>query len=475
MDLALTNTQALTMTGTGVGPIDDAAIGIENGEFVFVGPDDEFDATQAEEVVDCSNRLVIPGLVDAHAHMRLTMLRGGAQDVPEIEWMNRALAPLARHLDTDDETLGARLGAIEAVSHGATTVCEYAANVEGLVEDVYEPLGVRIVATETINELADERDELGPRDLPTLHEGLGAKALARTERLFERYADHDRVSVTYGPQAVDMVSPETLREVARRAEEHDRDVHVHVAQGERERLQVEERYGTGTRSVDVLEETGLANDRLIATHLHDATTAERRRLAEAGARMVGCPSSIAAIDGIVPPVLEYVEAGGVAGLGTDQAPGSGRHDVLEEARTLAMLTKCARTDPRALPAWQALRLATVGGARALGIDDRVGTIEVGKRADLAIVGFGATTMVPAVETPFHTAVPNLVSSATGNAIDAVLVDGEFLVRDGEFLHADVEALSRQVNERAKAVFDAATDDWQVADSALVDDASHGRL
>jgi len=475
MDIALTNAQVLTMTGNGVGPIEEATIGIENGDLVFVGPTAEFDPGQADEVVDCSNRLVVPGLVNAHAHMGLTMLRGGAQDVPEIEWMNRALAPLARYLDADDQILGAHLGVIEAVCHGTTTVCEYAANVERLVEEVYDPLGVRVVATETINELADERDDLGPRDVPTLDRQLGANALERTERLFERYADHDRVSVTYGPQAVDMVSPETLREVTRRAEENNRDVHVHVAQGERERLQVEARYGSGTRSVDVLEETGLADDRLIAAHLHDATTAERKRLAEAGVRMVGCPSSIAAIDGIVPPVLEYVEAGGVAGVGTDQAPGSGRHDVLEEVRTLAMLTKCARTDPRALPAWQALRLATVDGARALGLDDRIGTIEVGKRADLAIVDLDATAMVPAVETPFHTAVPNLVSSATGSAVDAVLVDGEFLVRDGVFVHADVEALSRRVNERAKAVFDAATDDWQAAGSALVDDASHGRL
>ena len=475
MDLAITDTQALTMVDDGVGPLEDAAIGIDDGELVYVGPDEEFDPTQAEEVVDGSNRLVIPGLVDAHAHMRLTILRGGAQDVPEIEWMNRALAPLARRLDEADQILGARLGAIEAVRWGATTVCEYSANVETLVEEVYEPLGIRVVATETINEIADDRDDLGPRDLPTLERDLGEAALERTERLFERYADHDLVSVTYGPQAVDMVSPETLREVARRSMREGRDVHVHVAQGERERLQVEERYGENESAVSVLEDAGLANERLLAAHLHDATTDERKRLADAGTRMVGCPSSIGAIDGIVPPVLEYLEHGGTVGLGTDQAPGSGRHDVLQEARTAAMLTKCDRTDPRALPAWQALRLATVGGARALGIDDRVGTIEEGKRADLALVDLDAMAMVPAVERPFRTAVPNLVYSAVGTAIDAVLVDGEFLVRSGEFLGEDTTALSRRANDRAREVFEAATEDWRVAGSALVNDADAGRL
>jgi len=473
MDLAITGTRLLTMTGDGVGPLEDAAVGIDDGELVYVGPDRGFDASLAETVIDGANRLVIPGLVDAHAHMRLTLLRGGAQDVPEIEWMNRALAPLARQLRADDQVLGARVGVVEAVMAGVTSVCEYTADVETLVEEVYDPLGVRVVATETINEIADERDDLGPRDLPRFDRSLGEAALERTERLFERYADHELVSAAYGPQAVDMVSRETLETVARQSAEHDRDVHVHVAQGRRERLQVEERYGA--RSVDVLEEVGLANERLVAAHLHDATPKERARLADTGVRMVGCPSSIGAIDGIVPPVLEYTEHGGQVGLGTDQAPGSGRHDVLEEARTLAMLTKCERGDPRALPAWQALRLATVEGARALGIDDRVGTIEEGKRADLAVIDLDALPMVPTVDSPFRTAVPNLVYAAVGTAVDAVLVDGTVLVRDGEFLTTDVDALARRGNERARELFEDAADDWRAAGSALVDDVDADRL
>ncbi len=475
MDLAITNTQALTMTGDGVGPIDDAAIGIDDGELVYVGPDDQFDSERAETVLDGSDHLVIPGLVDAHSHMRLTILRGGAQDVPEIEWMNRALAPLARHLDEADQTLGAKLGAVEAVCAGATTICEYAGNVETLVENVYDPLGVRVVASETINEIADDRDGLGPRTLPTFDPALGESALERTEQLFDRYADTDRISITYGPQAVDMVSQETLEEVAKRSETHNRDVHMHVAQGERERLQVEERYGPETSSVSVLSELGLVNDRLIAAHLHDATPEERTRLADAGVRMVGCPSSIGAIDGVVPPVLEYAEHGGTVGLGTDQAPGTGRHDVLREARTAAILTKCDRGDPRALPAWQALRLATLGGARALGIDDRVGSIEEGKRADLALVTLDAMAMAPVVETPFHTAVSNLVHSAVGTAVETVLVDGEFLVRDGEFLAVDVPSLVQEVTDRGRSVFDRASEDWRTAGSVLVDDADSGRL
>lgn len=475
MDLAITGTRALTMCGDGIGAIEDAAIGIDDGELVYVGSDDGFDPTPAAEVVDGTDSLVIPGLVDAHAHMRLTLLRGGAQDVPEIEWMNDALAPLARHLGSEDEILGARLGAIEAIRAGATTICEYAGNVGTLLEHVYEPLGPRVVASETINEIADDRDDLGPRTLPTFDRNRGETALERTETLFDEYADHDRISVTYAPQAVDMVSPETLREISRRSDAHDRDVHVHLAQGERERLQIEERYGADESSVSLVEGMGLANERLIAAHLHDATSEERARLADAGVRMVGCPGSIGAIDGVVPPVLEYLEHGGIAGLGTDQAPGTGRHDVLREARTAALLTKCDRTDPRALPAWRALRLATIGGARALGLDDRVGTLEEGKRADLAIVALDAGAMVPSVNRPLKTYVPNLVHAAGGSAVESVIVDGEFLVRDGEFLRADPDAIYRRAGERAREIFDAASEGWRAADSALVGDVDAGKL
>lgn len=475
MDLAIVDTQALTMTGDGVGPLPDAAIGIDDGELVYVGPADGFDPGGVAETIDGSELLVLPGLVDAHAHTRLTALRGGAQDVPEIEWMNRALAPLAGHLDAETERLGARLGVVEAVLGGATTVCEYAANVAGLVESVHAPLGVRVVATETINELADDRETLGPRELPEFDRDRGVAALERADALFERSADHDRVSAAYGPQAVDMVSPATLRAVAERATERDRDVHIHVAQGERERIQIEARYGSDETAVSVLAEQGLVTEQLLAAHLHGASSDERARLADAGARMVGCPSSIGGIDGVVAPVLGFAEQGGTVGLGTDQAPGSGRHDVLQEARTAGLLTKCDRTDPRSLPAWLALRMATIGGARALGIADRVGTIEEGKRADLALVDLTAPSMAPAVDRPFRTAVPNLVYAAGGGAVDTVLVEGEILVRDGVFCGLDVAALTRRVTDRARDVFEAATDDWRAAGSALVDDADTGRL
>lgn len=473
MDTAIVHTLLLTMRGDRLGIVDDGAVGIEDGELTYVGPSDGLDERAADDVVDADGCATLPGFVNAHTHMRHTLLRGGAQDVPEIEWMNRALGPLSTHVEDEDAVASARLGAMETVRSGATTVCEYGTDVGTLVEEVYGPLGVRTVATERINEVPEDRSDLGPRDLYPFDREKGEAGLSRAESLFETYADDPLVTPMYGPQAVDMVSLDLLSTIFERCREHDRDVHVHVAQGERERLQVTERHGAST--VDVLEAEGLLSPHLLAAHLHGATGDERRRLAEAGVRMVGCPSSICAIDGIVPPIAEYRGHGGVVGIGTDQAPGPGGHNVLREVRTASMLSKADAGDPTALPAWVALRLATVGGARALGVADEVGTLEVGKRADVVTVDLDGLGLAPSVSDPLHTAVPNLVYASTGAEVRDVFVDGEAVVRDGSFTAVDEAAVVREANERAERVFAEATDDWRAADSELVARADEGWL
>ena len=474
MDVLIRDATLLTFRDDALGIVEDGAIAISGDEIAYVGPAAECDAT-ADAEIDGSGAVAMPGLVNAHAHTRHTLLRGGAQDVPEIEWMNRALGPLAGHMKPEDEIVGSRIGVLEAVRGGVTTVGEYAGEVGRLVEEVYRPLGVRVVAIETINEVPDDRADLGPRDLYPFDREKGEAALDRAEDLFEEYGDDPLVEPAYGPQALDMVSPDLLSKITARAREHDRDVHVHVAQGERERLQIEERYGSEETTVSVLDDRGALDDFLVAVHCHGTTPAERDRLVGAGARMVACPSSIGMIDGEVPPVADYVERGGVAGVGTDQAPGPGHHNLLREVRTASLLSKVERGDPTALPAWKALRLATVEGAKALGIADEVGTLEAGTKADVVTVDAEALGMAPTVSRPFHTAVPNLVHSATGREVRDVFVAGEPILRDGGFVDADPEAVVSEARERAARIFADAEDDWRAADSELVERADEGWL
>jgi 5-methylthioadenosine/S-adenosylhomocysteine deaminase len=343
--------------------------------------------------------------------------------------------------------------------------------VDRLVEDVYEPWGVRVAATETIEGVVDRGDD--PEEPYDLDEGAAREALGRADDLAARYPDHPLVEPMYGPQAVDMVPEAVLEDTVALARERDCRVHVHVAQGRRERLQVQARYGDS--SIAVLDRRDLLGPELIAVHCHDAAPDELARLARAGATYVGCPSSIAAIDGAVPPMEEFRRRGVPVGFGTDQAPGPGGHDFLRELRTASLLAKVDAGDPTALPAWHAFAAGTVGGARALGIDDEVGTIEEGKRADVVLLDAGEPGLAPAVADPLETLLPNLVYSASRAAVTDVLVDGAFRVRDGEFVAGDEAAVVETARERATALFDRAADDWRAADSDLVGAADAGWL
>ena len=474
MDTAIVDTTLLTFADGSPGIVEDGAVGIASGELSYVGPAAEFDPAGAE-VIDGSGLVTMPGLVDAHVHSKHTLLRGGAQDLPEIEWMNRGLGPLSAAATPEDRVAGARLGVLEATLAGATTVGEYADRVGDIVEEVYRPFGIRVVAIETINEVREDRSDLGPRELYEFDRDRGERALARANALFEEYGEDPLVTPMYGPQALDMISPELLRRVHDDARERDARVHVHVAQGEREAIQIEERYGAEETTVSALDDLGLLGPDLVAAHCHGTTPGEREQMVDAGVSMVGCPSSIAAIDGIVPPMAHYADLGGTVGLGTDQAPGPGHHDMFRETRTAAILSKTDATDPTAMPAWEALELATVGGALALGIEDRVGTLEVGKQADVITVDATAPSVAPTVDRPFHTVVPNLVHSATGREVRDVFVAGERVVADGEFLPADAEAIVAEAQERAAALFERAAGDWRAAGSELVDHVDAGRL
>ena len=475
MDTLVRNATLLTMRGDRLDIVDSGAVAIDGDRISYVGPAADAPEPSDAGVIDAEGGVVMPGLVNAHTHMAHTLLRGAAQDVPEIEWMNRALGPLAAHTDEVDRIAGARLGAMEAVRAGATTICEYASDMGTLVEAVYQPLGVGVVAVETINEVPDERDDLGPRELYPFDREQGERALARADRLFDDFGDDPLVTPAYGPQALDMVSAGLLETVHEHARERGAALHLHTAQGEREALQIEERYGADESTVSVLEELGVVDDSFVAVHCHGATPDERRRLAEGGASMLGCPSSIAAIDGVVPPVAEFREYGASVGIGTDQAPGPGHHSMFREARTAATLSKVERTDPTALTAPEALRLATVEGAAALGIDDEVGTLEEGTRADLLVVDTDRLSTAPAVDSPLHTAVPNLVYATTGREVRDVLVAGESIVREGAFVDADPEAAVAEATERAEALYERASDDWRAAGSALVDAVDDGWL
>ncbi len=466
MDIGIEHTKLITLRGSGLGIIDDGAISFSRGKITYVGKTGGLDTRELDVVMDGGGHVTMPGLVNAHTHTGLTILRGGAQDVPEIEWMNRALGPLAKHLKEGDQVLGSKLGVIEGLRSGITTFGEYAYNVNRLIREVYEPYNVRVAATETINEVVSDKTKMRPDQVYLLDSDRGNRSLDVTNELFDEYRNSDMVDILYGPQALDMVSVETLHSIRDCAIRERAKIHMHVAQGERERLQVRERYGSST--VKALDELDMLDEQLIAVHCHDTTEGERRLMVESGVSMVGCPSSIAMIDGMVPPVGNFLSMGGKVALGTDQAPGPGTHNMFREMRTISLLTKTLYRDPTLLPPWETLRLGCLGGAEVLGMDDRIGTLEEGKAADIITIDLSGPNLTPSVSRPFDSCIPNLVYSATGFEVDNVIINGEFVIRNGDFVNIDEEVVLEKARSRAVDIFSEAEKDWEEAGSLLVD-------
>lgn len=474
MSILINHAWIMTFANNGLGIIEDGAVLIEDDLIVYVGKSNDINQ-HVDIIIDGKNHLVLPGFVNAHTHTGLTLLRGTAQDVPEIEWMNKALGPLAMHLNQEDILLGAKIGLIEGIRTGTTTFCEYARNVSELISKAHLPFNVRVCATETINEVSYNRGQLKPTDLYSFDSSKGEKALSNTEKLFTKYNSHPLVSCAYGPQALDMISLDLLQTIKERALEEKRKIHMHVAQGGRERLQIQGRYGKNQSTVKVLNKEDLLGQWLIAAHCHNTNNHEKELVVKSGSSVVCCPSSICMIDGIVPPVKELLALNGTVGLGTDQAPGPGTHNMVREMRTISIVSKVVHKDPTVLPAWDVLKLSTLGGAKALGMDNYIGSIEEGKKADIITIDLKKSNMTPKISTPFKNFVPNLVYSATGFEVDNVIINGNLILYNNKFTKIDEEKIIEQANNRANEICIDAQDDWIKADSLLVQKVKEGYL
>ena len=238
----------------------------------------------------------------------------------------------------------------------------------------------------------------------------------------------------FGPQGADFVSPEMLLKIQKIAKEKKTKIHMHVQQGERETYQIEKRYGK--RSTAFLKDLGLLDNNLIAVHLTDCNDDETRIIAKSGASMVVNPASIGIIDGVVCPSLVFQEAGGNVALGSDQSPGNNCHNIIHEMKNVCLFNKLKYQNPEIMPAWKALRMATIEGAKAVGVDDIVGSLEVGKQADFIAIDLNSPSMLPVYTYPMRNIIPNLVYSARGQEVTLSVVNGKVIMKDRKILTID---------------------------------------
>lgn len=420
-------------------PIEHGGVTVDGDRIAYVGPRAN---RPSSDHVDLGDAMLMPGLVNAHSHLELTVMRGFLEDLDFPRWILRLNGVKRAVLDRDRMLDAARLGLMEGVRHGVTTYADTCDS--GVAFDAMLEAGVRGIMYQEV---------FGP-DPARCDESLAALR----EKVAElRPRETSLVRVGVSPHAPYTVSDALYSAVARYAEEENLAVAVHIAESEAERQLVTAADGVFARglrargidvvrrarsSIELLRSTGVLSRRPLLIHCVRLEESDADAVAASGSPVAHCPASNAKLGHGIAPLLELLDAGIVVGLGSDSVASNNRMDILAEARA-AVLGQRARVGRHdALCARDALSLATLGGARALGLDSEIGTLEPGKSADLAAFPLDAHVL------PVHDPESSAIFALPGVRASFVLVAGRELVIEGRLL-ADDPALLARVDDTAR--------------------------
>jgi 5-methylthioadenosine/S-adenosylhomocysteine deaminase len=402
------------------------AVAIREGAIVGLCPIPEAAARyMARDTVTLADHVLIPGLVNTHCHAGMTLWRGIADDLPLMAWLREHIWPAeAKHVSDEFVHDGSLLASAEMLAGGITCV-----------NDMY--FFPEATARATLR--AGLRANLGviAVEFPSAYAANAPGYLERGLAARDAYRGEPLVDFCLAPHAPYSVGDETLKHIAVLAEELDCPVHIHVHETKDEICDSEQKHGA--RPLERLRWFGLVGPRLIAVHGVHLNDQEQDLLAREGCAVVHCPSSNLKLASGIAPVAGLHGRGITLGLGTDGAASNDRLDIFTEMRTAALLAKGVTGDATTIPAHAALEMATLGGARAIGLGERIGSIEVGKRADLAAVELADLATVPCFNPVSH-----LVYVAGRQHVTHVWVDGAAVVADRQLTKLDVPEL------RAKA-------------------------
>jgi len=423
-------------------PIEDGAVAVANGRIAWVGPADEAPSGDRIDLGEC---VLMPGLVNTHTHLELTVMRGWLEDLPFRRWIIRLTKARQHVLDPGRLLASARMGIAEGLLAGITTYAD--ACESGVVHEALRDMGVRGLMYLEVFGPRPEQAADAIRDL--------ARRVAPL-----RAADTALVRTGISPHAPYSVSDDLFAAAARMAIDETLPVAVHVAESEAEHLLVSRAEGdfadalrkrdipvsprAGT-TIQLMERTGVLESKPLLIHCVRATGADIALIAERGATVTHCPASNAKLGHGIAPVLDMLDAGVAVGLGTDSVASNNRMDLLDEARLAVLMARARMGSWSAFPVLQALEMATIGGARALGIEAEVGSLEVGKAADLAAFPLEGLHVLP-VQDPGSA----LLFAGSGRGARLVTVAGAELVRDGR-LQRDVSGDVASVRQAALAL------------------------
>jgi len=414
VDLIIRGGTVVTMDGSRR-VIDNGGVAIKGGRVVAVGTSAEMDLNySSRQVIEATGKVVIPGLINGHTHVPMTLFRGIADDLDLQEWLTKYIFPAeAKNVTEDFVRVGTRLGLAEMIRSGTTTYCDMYYFEDAIADETFKA-GMRGVLGETVI------------DFPVADNKTNAEAMAYVEKFVSRWKGNSLIVPAIAPHAPYTVSEEHLKAVRAFSDRTGAPIVIHISETKRE---VDDSIkDKGTSPVDYLNRFGFLNDKVIAAHMVWPTAEELGLLKKLGVGLVHNPQSNMKLASGVAPVPEMLKQDMPVGLGTDGAASNNDLSLWEEMDTAAKLHKLISKDPKVLTAQEAFEMATIRGARALHLEKEIGSIETGKRADLVIVDVDGLN-----QTPFYNIYSDLVYAAKAGDVRTVIVEGKVLMRDRRLL------------------------------------------
>jgi 5-methylthioadenosine/S-adenosylhomocysteine deaminase len=415
--------------------LQDYAVVIEDNHILSLTSIDEivdlpfYEQADLVRLPDCA---LLPGLVNSHTHASMSLFRGMADDLPLMEWLTEHIWPAeARWVDSQFAVDGFKLAAAEMIRSGTTCLSDmfyFPDEIARCAQQIGMRSVVGLIVLDFPSPWAQSADEY-------LH-----KALA----VHDEIREFSLVSSALAPHAPYTVSDEQLRQIAMYSNELDVPVHMHLHETAAEVAEAQQ--NNGQRPLERLDQLNLLNSNLIAVHMTELDEFEIERIAEAGVNIAHCPESNLKLGSGICPVASLLEKGVNICLGTDGAASNNDLDLLGEMRTAAMLAKGSSGNASACNARQAIEMATINGARALGMADRIGSIEVGKCADLIAINLASLNTQPLYEP-----VAQIVYAASSRQVSHVWIDGVAQLRDFELCNLDSDEIIARASSWARKI------------------------
>jgi 5-methylthioadenosine/S-adenosylhomocysteine deaminase len=408
---------------------------VRDGRIVAIGETDQ----TADEVIDANGCAVVPGFVQTHVHLCQTIFRGAADDLALIDWLKQRVWRMEAAHTAASVRASARLAVAEMIKGGTT--CALTMETVNHTEEVFrvvEETGFRATIGKCMMDAG--------QDVPAALLEETENSIRESLKLIEEWHGRarDRVRACFAPRFAVSCTRELLERVAQLARERGLIVHTHASENLTEIELV--RQATGMRNVEYLASIGLAAPHVALAHCVHLDEAELDLLARTGAHVLHCPSSNLKLGSGIAPIREMLERGINVSLGADGAACNNRLDMFTEMRTAALLQKVVH-GADALPAKRVLRMATIDGARALGLESEIGSLEPGKRADVAVVALDSLHTTPRPDI-----VSTLVYAAETSDVRAVVIDGQIVLRDGELLTLDEKEVIAEAQRESGTLF-----------------------